>query len=248
MRFNTKRYSRRHSRRQWPCSLKHRFSHLALLFLFFPLFLCSAIPLFIPPQGWECALPQNLSPCVQIGFLGKGAHPFRPSLNLAIEEIDVSLKGYLKAVKEIHLATPQTTWRDLGKFITASGEGRLTEITMTTAGGDVRMLQMIFVKRNIAYILTGATLKDEFLQFQETFTKAFQSLRLLDDLFSPLNSEKKQQFENNFTALGQSITNESEREKQWIDWQKLVFQEAQELGSYWQFLALKSGREKLLSH
>jgi len=234
MRFNTK--FQRISSRSLICLLP--------LFLF-PIFLFSSIPVFIPPKGWKCALPQTLAPCIQIGFIGNGAHPFRPSMNLAIEDVDVSLKEYVKAVKEIHLATPQTTWRDLGKFTTLSGEGRLTEIATTTPAGEVKMLQMILVKKNTAYILTGASIKEEFLQFQEIFTKSFQTLSLLDDLFSPLNSEKKQKLEANFASLGAAVSQESEREKQWIAWQKLVLQEAEELGAYWQFLALKSGRERL---
>lgn len=225
---------------------------MALRFLFsliIPFFLLGAqtspIPLFDPPQGWECAFPENLSPCIQIGFLGKGSTAFRPSVNMAIEEIDVGLQQYLKAVKAIHAEEPGTTWRDLGKFNTRAGVGRLTEICTTSHLGPVKMLQMIVVSGKAAYILTGASIKDDFLRFQETFMKTFQSFRLMSDLFSPLPSEKKKRFESFFSSLGQSAVDAAEREAKWVDLQALVNQEVHEMGSYWQVLVLKSGREKI---
>ena len=230
-------------------SFLKNFCYAALVSLMLPFCLLSAeknpIPLFDPPSDWECALADKLSPCVQIGFLGKGSTAFRPSINLAIEEVDVGLKQYVKAVKEIHLAQTGTTWRDLGKFKTRSGEGRLTEIGSTTPLGPIKMLQMILVSNNNAYILTGASTKDDFLRFQEPFIKAFQSLRLTENLFSPLPVEKKAKFETFFSKLGESIANDSQREAEWSDLQRLVIQEAPEMGTYWQFLVWKSGREKI---
>lgn len=217
-----------------------------LILIFLPLlsFASDPIPLFDPPSDWECAFPDSLASCIQVGFLGKGSTVFRPSINLATEEVDVTLKEYLKSVKEIHLANPGTTWRDLGKFKTRSGEGRLTEITSRTPAGDVRMLQTILVKGKTAYILTGAAIKDDFLRFQEAFTKSFQSLNLTDDLFSYLPVEKKQRYELLFTSLGDAAADDAKRKAQWDDLQKLVL-DSQEMGNYWQFLVLKAGREKI---
>jgi len=217
------------------------------LFLFLPFLVSSKeapVPIFDPPSGWECALPDNLSPCIQIGFLGKGSTSFRPSVNLAIEEVDVGLKEYVKAVKAIHLAASGTTWRDLGKFKTRSGEGRLAEIGTATPLGPVRMLQAIVVSNGRAYIMTGAAIKDDFLKFQETFIQTFQSLRLSDGLFSPLPKESKERFEAFFSGLGSCAAEEAEREAKWADLQKMVIDE-KSLGLYWQILVLKSGREKI---
>jgi hypothetical protein len=218
------------------------------LSLIVPLFLFSSdpapIPLFDPPVGWECAFPEKLSPCIQIGFLGKGSTPFRPSVNMAIEEIDVGLQEYLKAVKAIHVGELGTTWRDLGKFNTRAGAGRLTEISTTSPLGPVKMLQLIVVSGKAAYILTGAAIKDDFLRFQEAFMKTFQSFRLGEGLFSTLPPEKKKRFESFFFELGQSAAEEADRVAKWTELQALVNQESQE-GSYWQVLVLKSGREKI---
>jgi len=202
------------------------------------------IPLFDPPSGWQFALPTSLPSCIQIGFFGKGSTSFRPSINLAIEEVDVGLKEYVKAVKEIHLSEPGTTWRDLGKFKTRSGEGRLAEIGMTNAFGPIKMLQMIVVKEKTAYILTAATHRNDFLRVQETILQAFQTLRLEPDLFSPLPEGKRKRFDEFFSQIGQALES-GERDAKWADLQRLALQEAPEMGEYWQFLVLKAGREKL---
>jgi hypothetical protein len=218
---------------------------LSLIFPFSLLCLPAPIPFFDPPAGWECAFPENSSPCIQIGFLGKGSTSFRPSINLAIEEIDVDLQQYLKAVKAIHVEEPGTTWRDLGKFKTLGGVGRLTEIATQSPLGPIKMLQMILVLEKTAYILTGASIKDDFLKFQETFIKAFQSLRVTHSLFDLLPSEKKVKFETFFSMLGKSLVDDAEKQAKWANLQALVIQEGQEMGTYWQVLVLKFGREKI---
>ena len=216
-----------------------------LLFLAPLLSYASPIPLFYPPAGWECAFPENRSPCIQIGFLGKGSSSFRPSINLAIEEFDGTLPQYLKAVKEIHLSEKGVSWRDLGKFTTKSGEGRLTEIEKISPFGAIKIQQMIFVSDKSAYILTGAATKTDFLKHQEIFLKAFQSLNLTGNLFSPLPLERQKKFEQFFSEILQNEPKRAEKEAKWADLQKLVLQEESQMGSYWQFLVLKSGREKI---
>ncbi len=202
------------------------------------------IPLFHPPEGWDCALPENHSSFVQVGFIGKGSTLFRPSINLATEEIDISAKQYLKAVKEIHLSEPNTTWRDLGKFSTRAGVGRLTEIGKTTPVGDIKILQMILVKEKMAYILTGAMIKSEYLQLQDLFTQAFQSFALPSDLLDSLSPGAKKQFKDFFAALSSDRTEET-LALQWNDLQKIVQQESPKMGELWKLLILKEGREKI---
>lgn len=206
----------------------------------------AVIPIFDPPNGWECALPAKIAPCIQVGFIGKGSTLLKPSINLAIEEVDVNLNQYLKAVKEIHLGEPGTNWRDLGKFTTRTGAGRLTEITTSSPLGEIRMLQMIVVKNNTAYILTGAAIKEDFLRFQETFIKSFQSLRLEKDLFSPLSETKKKEFERFFSSLDSDTFDETKRAERWKDLEKMVLA-VDGLGDHWRFLMLKTGREKMYS-
>ena len=146
----------------------------------------SLIAIFSPPSGWQSSRPKHHSTHVQIGFIGEGSSKFHPSINLAVEEIDISLKEYVKAVKEIHLDEKNTTWRDLAKFTMKGGSGRLTEITSPSAWGDVKMLQAILVSGKTAYILTAAALKKEYPEIQKEILQSLQSLDLQPDLFASI--------------------------------------------------------------
>lgn len=216
---------------------------IVILCFFSFLSLSASLPHFLPPTNWQAATPSTLSSYVQIGFIGKGASEFRPSVNFATEAVDVSLKQYVKAVKKIHAEEVNTSWRDLGKFMMQAGEGRLTEMTSASPWGEVKILQALFVKDGTAYIITGAALKQEFEQFQLDFLKTFRSFSLLQDLFSPLPSEKRTKFDALFTKWNEVLAEEIQ-EKQWQDLQKEIVN-CSEMGAYWQFLVLKEGHAKI---
>ncbi|HSX10541.1 MAG TPA: hypothetical protein VLF94_02340 [Chlamydiales bacterium] len=202
--------------------------------------LASLICLFQPPADWEIAHLKTPSPEIHIGFLAKGSGEFRPSINLATEEIDGTLKEYVKAVKELHLSEPKVQWRDLGKFATRAGEGRLTEVTKPSAWGEMKIFQAIVVKDDTAYILTSAVLKKDLSRYHTSILNAFRSLNLVPDLWTPIHdSQKRQQLQELFATLGQSEDKEGEK----VRLQQAVSQT--ELGPYWQFLALKEGLAKL---
>lgn len=146
--------------------------------MFFLLF--AAQCLFTPPSGWEQAQLKTPSPYVQIGFLGKGSTEFRPSMNLATEEVDVPLKEYIKAVKELQLEDPSVKWRDLGKLSMQAGTGRLIEMTNASPWGEMKILQAFFVSSGTAYILTASVLKEDFPAIQAELMKSFQSLNIIE--------------------------------------------------------------------
>ncbi len=222
-----------------------------LLLLLAPLLLFSTpICHFSPPPGWEFALPKNLSPHIQVGFIGKGSSDFRPSINLALEEVDVSLKEYVKSVKKIHLSQPNTTWRDLGKFKQIAGEGRLTEISSRSGLGEVKMLQAIFIKDHKAYILTAAVEKKDYPNFYPAILQSLQSLTLSSDLIAALPREElRQRFSHLYSSLTQEPEEDLENWKKtkWEELQKIVLEECPEMGGHWQFLALKEGYTKIYS-
>lgn len=196
---------------------------------------------FVPPAGWEIAHLKNPSAHIKIGFIGKGSTEFRPSINLATEEVDVSLKEYLKAVKELQLGDPQVKWRDLGKFPMQSGSGRLVEMSTASPYGELKVLQAFFIKEGTAYILTSAVIKDDFPKFQSELLKAFRSLQVVNDLWTPIvDPKERDKFQSIFTSLGSSEAKEQE-------WQQLKNEvdSLSKLGPYWQFLALQEGREKI---
>ncbi|MDP1608492.1 MAG: hypothetical protein Q8L98_04155 [Chlamydiales bacterium] len=214
-----------------------------------PLWLHAHICYFLPPSGWACSLPKNMSPHVKIGFVAPETSEFRPSINLALEKVDVSLAEYLKAVKQIHLAQPNTHWRDLGKFKFMAGEGRLTEISSKPAWGEIKMLQAIFIQDKTAYILTAAVLKKDYIKQQKVLLEALQSLCLVPDLYQALPEEKqRQQFDQLFSSIESSPAEEQSedwKEKQWSHLQAIVNDECSAMGAHWQFLALQEGYHKI---
>lgn len=213
-----------------------------LLFQFIP-FLIAANPIcyFIPPEGWECIQSKTLSSQVQVAFVGKGNTDFRPSLNLAIEEVDVPLKEYLKSVKEIHESEMKVRWRDLGAFTFQAGQGRLGQVTSQSPLGEVQMLQGILVQGNFAYILTAAVLKQEFAAFQPILLKTLHSLTVIPDLFAAIPDEsQKNTLQQTFHHYDQLVDPE-ERQHEWAKLQDVVLKDFASLGGCWHFLILKEG-------
>jgi len=200
---------------------------------------------FVPPSGWEIAKLVNPSPYIQIGFIGKGSTLFRPSINLALEEVDVNLKEYVKAVKEIHLSDPNTKCRDLGKFEMQAGEGRLLDITCTTAHGEIKQFQGLFVKDNIAYILTIAVLKEDLPKYQSEMIKSIQSLSLIPDLYTPLaDPQQRTELKDFFVKMESDLPQESKK-KQLEEMQKRLVEKYSQIGPHWQFLVLNEGVSKI---
>lgn len=165
------------------------FKFLLIVFASF----CSAAEYcyFTPPQGWDMTDPKALPFHTKVCFIGKTSKPLRPSVNLSVEETSASLKTYLEAVKNNNKADPNRTWRDLGKFMTPLGEGRLTEIEVKTEVGMVRQVQLIVLKNKTAYILTTAALKEEFSKHYQTFEKVFHSLNITQNFPATLSQESQ---------------------------------------------------------
>jgi hypothetical protein len=207
-----------------------------------PLALFAArIAIFTPPDNWQATRPSGLSPHVQVGFVGPTETSFRPSLNLAREEIDCTLAEYLEAVKTIHQSQPKTRWRSLGPFQTAAGTGHLAEISSVTPSGPVQLLQAIFVEEPYAYILTAAVHRREFLEKKEELIASLRSLALIDDLSSLLSSaEEKTRFVSLLAALDSSNTSDAA----WQAWKSFILA-CRAPGEYWQYLALQEGRNRM---
>lgn len=146
---------------------------------------------FIPPQGWEFANPEMLAPRVHVCFLGKSSKGLSPSVNLATEPVHLSLDAYIEEVRKIHAADPNSRWRDLGKFNTRLGNGRLTELESTTEMGIARLVQLIVIKDRVAYILTASALKEEFSKYYKTFDQVLRSLQFTSNLIESLPSQSQ---------------------------------------------------------
>jgi hypothetical protein len=148
---------------------------------------------FIPPKKWEIANPEILAPRVHICFLGKSSKGLAPSINLASEKVDISLDAYIEEVRKIHAADPNSRWRDLGKYKTLLGEGRLTELETHAETGIVRMVQLIVIKDHVAYILTAGALKEEFPKYYKLFDQTLRSMQSSKDLIESYSSKESRQ-------------------------------------------------------
>ncbi|HSX03273.1 MAG TPA: hypothetical protein VLG76_00940 [Rhabdochlamydiaceae bacterium] len=213
---------------------------------------------FIPPKGWLAADPAQLSPRVKASFLTKGKREYCPSLNLASEKVALSLDGYMKAVKEAHSHDKNSHWRDLGKFTTQVGDGRLIEIESKTSLGTARLLQFIFVENKVAYVMTASALKEEFAEHMKEFQKAFQSFSIKENLFECI--EKKEQrealkkeyeellvaWQKRESSLESEANNADEdfQKHHFLPFQKKVLEEFSEMGGCWQLLMLQFVQKK----
>ncbi len=215
--------------------------HLNKFFLFllsfcFPLFSEESVlfPLFSPPKNWEVAKPDSLAPKVKIGFFGKAKTSLPPSINLAVEPTTVDLPTYLKAVKKLYESDKDKRWRNLGSFSTKSGPAVLTSIDFKVDEDEIRVLQLILLKQNKAYLLTAASLKADYPKFQSSFLSSFASLELLNNLSDKIEDPKKRiLLEEHIKTLFSSF-----EKKSWATFQKFFLKEFKSEGTCWQLLFL----------
>lgn len=207
---------------------------------------------FTPPEKWIPNVSEK-SETVQIEFYTKGEKELHPSINLAVENINISAKEYLQAVKTIHTSHKGTEWRDLGKMETLAGSAFLTELDIPSQYGPTRQLQLILIKNSKAYIVTACALKDEFSKFYKEFQNSFKSLTITPDPISYLKDAKKKEMllklKHPLKAL--AIKNPKDFESEafkttWKPFQDFVISECSEMGAYWQIVVLKGTKEDLL--
>lgn len=205
---------------------------------------CDSIAFFTPPKDWECVKSKNLPEAIEIGFLKKGPLSFRPSLNLAKEKVSVSLKEYLSSVRKLHEKELKVQWCDLGDFFCRAGKGRLAEIRSSSSGGELRMLQAIFLSDGWAYILTGAAKKEDFPLERGILLNALRSLSVVPDLFTAIPEEKRRtSLKEQYDSLNLNLDDE-EKDLRWKNLAQTL-SDYEDLGTYWLFLALKEGRERI---
>ncbi len=182
----------------------------------------SPIGIFTPPKGWYLADPTSLSSHVLVGYVGNEKKIYRPSINLATEETNVSLKEYIQAVKKIHSEDKNTKIRELGTIKTKAGDAALLEILSYSNFGNMRMLQAILIKDNQAYILTGASLKDEFFSYSKELSSSIRSLEIIDNIYDIIGSnEKKELLQNKMLTTKEEIQKNNLLENEKKTYQKI---------------------------
>ena len=146
---------------------------------------------FVPPTKWQVVDPEALSKRVKIGFVCHSNKSFPPSINLALEKIDITQAEYIQIVKKLHQADASNQWRDLGFLKTQSGNAHLGQLDTKNHWNQLKMLQSILVKDGYAFIMTGVARKKDFTKFQDEFLKMFRSLTVTKDLYSSIEDPKK---------------------------------------------------------
>jgi hypothetical protein len=130
---------------------------------------------FIPPTGWRYSDTKSLPERVHVMVVGKGSREYPPSINLGTEPFKGTLKEYLKIVKALNDAQG-AEWKDLGTILTDAGEASLSQLDSKSEWGDVRMMHVILIRDGMVYILTAASLKEEFPRYYQDFFRSMRSL------------------------------------------------------------------------
>lgn len=203
--------------------------------------LIASICYFLPPQGWQPARLDDPSSPIELAFIGTPGNPAElpPNISLAFEEVDCTLKEYVQGAKENILSDSSATWRDLGSFKTAAGEARLTESSGPSPWGEVKTLQVLFVKEGRACILTATALKKDFPFLQTTLLSSLKSLTVVPDLWTPVQEHPQA------TGLKEQLsTLQDQKELEKLS--KVLEKDFSQMGAYWHFLVLREGNEKIL--
>lgn len=147
---------------------------------------------FPAPKGWTMIDPKVLLAEVKVMVRGVAKQPSNlpPSLNLALEETDLSQEEYLDEIKTMNSQDRNKRWSRIGSLETKAGEMALTQLDMTTSWGDVRMLQAVMIKNHIAYVITATAHLSEFAQFSNEFLCAMQAFDINKDLNEMVGKNK----------------------------------------------------------
>lgn len=133
---------------------------------------------FTPPKDWVLIDPKALPKEVKSMVRGPYKDSLPPSMNLAMESTESSLEDYLNAIKLMHASNHLKKWKITGTISTDAGAMTLTQLDSTTNWGNVRMVQAIMIKDNIAYVITGTALSSEYAKYFPEFYKAIQSFHI----------------------------------------------------------------------
>lgn len=226
---------------------------------------------FTPPNGWGLAPRELLTPNIKVMVMGKGAQEYPPSINLTVEPWKGTLPEYMAVIRDLN-DSQSSNFKELGKVKTEAGEAFLTQEDMKTKWGDVRQMHLVHLHNGVIYILTAASLKDEFAQFYKDFYSSMTSLRIIKGVFDTIPDEKKRQtlkksnteMNNAFLLmvaeakknspnsapgplLQQVFTSSEFQTKFWEPFKALLTKEYTEMGTEWQNLVLGQVQTSLVN-
>ena len=147
---------------------------------------------FTTPAGWVMAAPEALPPTVKVMVVGKAHSVIPPSINLATEPYDGTLKQFLRKIKKMNEENG-CPWKDLGTIRTQAGPASLSQADFPSKWGDMRMMHVILLRHGHVFILSASSLKEEFPLFYQDFFTSLRSLRIVKgaEEVEQKNSEEK---------------------------------------------------------
>lgn len=139
---------------------------------------------FTPPQGWEILDPQTLPPTISFMARAKPKNLFSSTINLAVEETDLSLDDYMKEVEKIY-QEPSKFISPLGTLQTAAGPMKVLQIDEKLPWSDLRIIQGVVIKDHIAYVITATTEESEFSSLVTSLLKSMKSFSIVSPKRAP---------------------------------------------------------------
>ena len=238
---------------------------MKFLLLFFSLFsflYSENFYYFIPPKNWKLVDPTKLSKTIDVAFVENSKKPFKPSINLGIEKVNIALDKYVVAAKKQITANKSNQWRELGYIINKSGKAHLAQIDSKNSCGDIRSVQSIFVNQGTVFILTAVALKEDFEDYLNTFIEAFESFCIKENAVCSLSQAKAEALEKKIDAIKKAWKNlESDhsknpsdetlffdktfQKKHWKPFEKYLLKSHKEMGLFWQIKTSKEVKESL---
>ena len=194
--------------------------------------------MFTPPQGWRYADADKLGRAVKIMVVGEGSSHFPPSINLATEPYQGTLRDYLKIMKKIN-DVEGSTWKDLGTIKTNAGQASLSQVDIKNQWGEVREMHVVLKKKNTIYIVTSAALKDDFSKYYKDFFESMKSLKINKDfdklVTSPLLREEllKKIAALKIAAQRDSFDSPEFQKNEWEPFKKFLSEKFSSLGKKW---------------
>lgn len=131
------------------------------------------------PKGWQCINDKKQLPSkVEMVFIGTGKGQFTPSINLATEKTEMTLKEYVDLSKQYHEGQGETTCRSLGTIETNMGSAHMLQIDRQTQWGTVRFLQASLIKNGSAFVITATCLLEDYNALSAQFIRSIQSFTI----------------------------------------------------------------------
>lgn len=221
---------------------------LLLAFLSSTIFSNEKIPFFIPPKDWALTNPKAYTKYIKVAFTKNDKSICRPSINLSIQETDLSLDEYTQEAKKAHEIDNGVTYKILGNMFLKDGKATLSEVVKTIHSIDYKILQMILVKDKVAYILTAACKKEDVINYYPIFIDSFKSFELLDDLFSKVAiKSKKNLLINKYNGLVFSSrkSNDKQNKKNVVDFEKYIGKNFKNEGKYFSMLVIEKALKEI---